>query len=121
MAYVPLGYRPVPATADISGNNTGNYTCMFDQAVINAKTSVFEVYHLYITAPLLAGSSTTATVAVNDGYWDVTLTGQANGWDPAQPILMQPGDTLWVYWNVPVTNPVAPSVTAWFRYDNTIS
>lgn len=121
MAYVPLGYRPVTAKADISGKNTGFYTCMFDQNVINAKVPVFEVYHLYVTAPVLTGGNTTATVAVNEGYWDVTLTGQANGWDPAQPILMQPGDTMWVYWNVPTTNPVPPFVNAWFRYDNTIS
>lgn len=117
--YVPLGYRPVKGVADPNGANPGNYTCVFDNSVINAKVSVFEMYHLYVTAPLITGGETTATVALNGGYWDVTLTGQANGWDPAQPMLMQPGDTMYVYWNVPTSNTTPPTVTAWFRFWST--
>lgn len=119
MAYIPLGYRPVKAAADTTGVNAGNYTAVFDSKVISITHPYFEMYHLYLTGPVLSGGSTTVDVALNGGYWETTLIGQRNAWDPQQPLLMQPGDTLYVYFNVPTTNTTIPTVTAWFRYQNT--
>ena len=119
MPYVPLGARPVTAAADTTGMNAGNYTAMFDHNVISANVPYFEMYHIYLTSPSLVGSSTIATVLLNTYFWDVTLIGQANSWDPSQPMLMTPGDILYVFFNVPVSNPVKPVVTAWFRYQTT--
>jgi hypothetical protein len=116
MTHYPLGHRPIVATPDTTGQNTGNWTAMLDHSVIGAKTPVFECYHLYITTPSTTGS-VTATVMVNTGFWDVTLTGQANGWDPAQPILMQPGDTLYILFSIPTSQEPPPTVTAWFRHE----
>lgn len=115
MAYMPLGSRPVKAIKDTTGLNTGNYTCIFDDSVINASTPRFEMYHMYVEAPSLVGQSTTAKVVMNTGSWDATLLGQLNSWDPSQPLLMTPGDTLYVLFNVPVPNATVPTVTAWFR------
>lgn len=116
MAYYTLGPRPVVATADTTGSNDGNYTAVFDGALISSTVPVFEMYHLYLTAPVLVGAPTIATVKLNTSFWDVTLLGQANSWDPSQPMLMQPGDTLYIMFNVPFPNAAAPFVTAWFRY-----
>lgn len=116
MTYVTLGYRPVTAAADTTGQNTGNYTAVIDDAVIRATVPRYEMYHMYIQAPTLVGQATTAQVTVNGGFWDATLIGQLNSWDPAQPMLLQPGDTIYVLFNVPTSN-TAPVVTCWFRYE----
>lgn len=119
MSSVPLGYRPVKAKADTAGLNAGNYTATFTPDVLGIQNPVFEMYHLYLTAPVLAGGSTQVDIALNGGYWDTTLIGQRNSWDAQNPLLMTPGDTLFVYFNVPSTNTTVPTVTAWFRYQNT--
>lgn len=115
--FMTLGARPVLATADTSGQNTGNWTCVFDQSVISNTVPVFEMYHMYITSPQLTTTLTTAKVVLNTNFWDATLIGQLNSWDPAQPLLMTPGDTLYVMFNVPVATTPVPLVTAWFRYE----
>lgn len=117
MRYMTLGSRPVKAVNDTTGMNSGNYTCVFDDSVINASTPVFEMYHMYLEAPSLVGMSTTAKVVLNTGSWDATLLGQLNSWDPSQPMLMTPGDTLYILFNVPVPNAKVPIATAWFRVE----
>ncbi len=116
MPYRTLGPRPVKAAADTTGLNAGNWTAVLDATVISATVSTFELYHMFIKAPTLTGTPTTAEVRLNLSPWDITLIGQANSWDPAQPLLMQPGDILYVLFNVPTTITPAPTVTGWFRY-----
>jgi hypothetical protein len=117
MTYAGLGYRPVAGVLDTTGMNTGNYTCTFDPAVINANVPYFEVYHMYITSPVLSGQNTTVQLSLNNGQWDYNLIAQANAWDPAQPMIMTPGDTVFFYFNVPISFTPPPIVTCWFRYD----
>lgn len=117
MAFTTLGYRPFTGTPDTTGFNSGNYTAALDLGDVST-VSTFEMYHMYLTCPQLAGVPTTATVMLNQGFWDVTLIGQANSWDPSQPMLCAPGDTLYVLFNVPTSNTTPPNVTAWFRYDS---
>jgi len=118
VAYVPLGYRPVIATADTTGLNTGNWTAAFDPRLLSIQQPVFEMYKLYVRAPVQAGGSTQLDVVLNNGYWDTTLIGQRNAWDAVQALLMTPGDTLYVLFNVPTSTTPAPTVYAWFRYQN---
>lgn len=117
MPFMSLGAYPVKAAADTTGHNVGNYTAVIDTMIIPAQVPVYELYHIYLTAPTLVGVPTTATVMLNTNFWDVTLIGQANSWDPSQPMLMRPGDTLFVLFNVPTSNATIPTVTAWFRFE----
>lgn len=117
MTYVPLGYRPTTAVKDTTGHNPGNWTATLDSALLGITVPVFEMYHLYFVSPQLAGAPTTCTVMINQGFWDITLIGQANSWDPSQPPLLQPGDYISLLFNVPVSSTPAPVVTAWFRYE----
>lgn len=117
MSYAGLGFRQVVGVPDTTGNNAGNWTCVIDPQVIAANVPYFEVYHLYVSAPTLADVETTIQIALNQGLWDYNLLGNANGWDPAQPLIMTPGDTLYGYFNVPTDTTPAPIMTAWFRYD----
>lgn len=118
MPYTTLGYRPFTGTPDTTGFNPNNWTAQLPLSDISSVSAGFELYHLYLTCPALPGVATTATVMLNQGLWDVTLIGQANSWDPSQPMLCAPGDTLYVLFNVPTTTTPAPTVTAWFRYDS---
>ncbi len=118
MAYVPLGGRPVRAALDQSGLNPGGfYTAVFDDQIIGATVPRYELYHLYLRSTVLTGQATTVDVYLNTLPWDTTLIGQRNSWDPSQPALMQPGDVLYVCFNVPVTMTPAPYVVCWFRYE----
>lgn len=118
MAYVLLGGRPVTAKADQSNLNPGGfYTAVFDDTVIGANVPQFEMYHLYIKSSVLVGQATIVDVYINTLAWDTTLIGQRNSWDPSQPAILRPGDTLYVLFNVPTTTTPAPTVTAWFRYE----
>lgn len=114
--YTRLGPRPVTAAKDTSGLNPGNWTAVLNDTIINVTVSEYEMYHMYIKSPLLVGVQTTAQVLLNNYFWDATLVGQLNSWDPSQPMLMQPGDVLYVLFNVPVATTPAPTVTCWFRY-----
>lgn len=113
--YFPLGGRPVVAAKDTTGRNPGNWTATISHEIINVTVPVFEMYHLYIQSPTLVGQLTIAQVLHNQYFWDVTLIGQYNSWDPAQPLLMTPGDDVIVLFNVPTTTTPAPQVVGWFR------
>lgn len=118
MSYVGLGPRKATGAADTSGNNTGNWTVTFDPATLAISTQIpsFEVYKMTVQgAP---GSS--LTVYVDLYQWDSTLLASLNSWDPAQPLLLQQGQTVYFYYDDPVTDGIAPEVTIWLRYDPAI-
>lgn len=115
MGYYPLGPRTVAAGPDSTEQNPGNYTAVLDSTVLRITTPVFELYHLFIKAPGIS-SNIEVTLGLNLSSWDVTLTGQANGWDPAQPMLCIPGDVIYIFFGLSYPQAQAPQVVGWFRY-----
>jgi hypothetical protein len=117
VTYVTLGPRPVKAAADTTGQNAGNWTAVLDDSVIQSSVPEFEMYHMFISAPTLGtNQQSNARVMLNQAFWDATLIAQLNSWDPSQPMLCRPGDTIYVLFNVPTSTTPAPVVTCWFRY-----
>lgn len=117
MTYVTLGARPVTAVADTTGQNAGNWSATLDDSVIQVGVPEFEMYHMFISAPILGtGQQSSARVMLNSSFWDATLIAQLNSWDPSQPMLCRPGDIISVLFNVPTSMVPAPVVTCWFRY-----
>lgn len=114
--YATLGPRPATATADTTGLNPGNWTVVLPPNVINIQNPQFELFHMFIKSPQLPNAQTTAEVLWNTYFWDATLIGQLNSWDPAQPMPMTPGDTISVLFNVPTSMTPAPMITCYFRY-----
>lgn len=114
MTYTTLGARgPITGAADTTGNNKGNWTVTFDPSILNVTLSQFEVYKMIVAgAP---GSS--FNVYVENKQWDTAVFGQQNSWDPQQPLIMRNGQTLFFYYNDPVTDLTPPVVTIWLRYD----
>ena len=118
MTYVGLGVRTAKGAADTTGNNKGNWTVVFDPQTINANVPHFELYKLVVKG---AGSTATFDVFVNTNQWDTSVYAVHNSWDPQQPLLLTPGDTIYFYYSTASSDGNQPSVTAWFRYDPALS
>ena len=103
MAYIGLGARAAKGAADTTGFNTGKWTVTFDSNLMNINQPFFECYKIVVTG---AATSATFNVYVN-----------TNLWDPSQPLVMRPGDTLYFYYSSASSDGNQPLVTAWFRYD----
>jgi hypothetical protein len=114
MTYVGLGARTVNGAADTTGTNKGNWTVQFTPSVINVNVPHFECYKIVVTG---ANSSATFNVYVNVYQWDTAVYATNNSWDPVQPLLLTPGDTVYFYYSSASSDGDKPVVTAWFRYD----
>jgi hypothetical protein len=118
MPYVGLGSRRVVAALDQTGLNTGNLTSAFTPAVININVPYYEVYKMIVENVPIGFS---ATCVIDTKHFSFTLPNQGSEWDPAQPMLMIPSNELDLLWNIPVANPTVPIVTAWFRFDTSVT
>jgi hypothetical protein len=114
MPYVTLGARgPVTGKPDTSGHNPGNWTAEFTPDILNVFTSQFEVYKIIVHG----AANATFNVFVQAWQWDTAVYGAQNSWDPSQPLIMRPGQTLYFCYSDPVTDHTPPLVTIWLRYD----
>ena len=119
MSYIGLGPRMTTAAKDQTGRNTGNLTNAFTAGVLGFFVQQYECYHMVVTN-VPAGSS--GQVYVNASQWGFTFPNSGTEWDPSQPMLLNSGMELDILWNISATNPASlPIVTAWFRYDPSIS
>lgn len=119
MPYIPIGPRPLVATADTTSRNRGNYTNWFNPQVLSTQIPYIEIYHvLFTAAPLLAS----VNIYINTNQWSFAAAGIGGGseWDPVSPMLLRPGDEVFFFWAVPVIGNPPPSVTCWLRYDPTL-
>jgi hypothetical protein len=114
VSYILLGSRgPQAGAADTTGNNTGNWTIAFTPGILNVNVAEFECYKIVVTGA--AGS--TFTVFIENKQWDLAIYGAANSWDPMQPMILRPGQTLYFYYSDAVTDNTPPVATIWLRYD----
>lgn len=118
MAYKRLNTRTLTGTADTTFRNTGNWTNAFTSDVINQQVAFFECHHMVVQA---APAGASATIYIGQVFYSFTSPGAGAGseWDPAQPMLLQPGDSVFFFWNAVATG-TPPVVTMWFRYDDSI-
>lgn len=118
MSYIGIGSRLVHAVPDTTGRNPGNLTAQLAVADIASHISNFELYHLAITD---IPSNTILKVALGLQLYTVAQLDQIGDWDPAQPMLLTPGQEVFFFFNIPSTSIVVPTVTAWLRYDTAIA
>lgn len=117
MAYITLGARgPVTGAADFSGHNPGNWTAAFTPAILSVTTTQFEVYKMIVKG----AANSTFDVFVDFWQWDTAVYGTKNSWDPQQPLIMRPGQTLYFCYSDPVTDGSPPVVSIWLRYDPSV-
>lgn len=114
MAYAGLGSRSVAAAPDTTGNNPGKLSSVFDPSVLSIQVPWFECYHAVVSG--IAVPPASATIYIGTRLWDANTFGAVGSWDPAQPMLIQPGDSVYFYWSL-AEGAAAPVTTMWFRYD----
>lgn len=115
MSYKSLGNRgPITGAADTTGLNTGNWTVSFTTDILNCNVPEFEVYKIVVKG----AANTTFDVYVENKQWDTAIYGQLNSWDPQQPLVMRPGQSLFFLYSDPVTDNTPPVITIWMRYDS---
>lgn len=86
----------------------GFWVVPFTPAVFGIQVP-FEVYHATVSGP----SSSNFQVFIDSTFYDYAVRGDINSWDPAQPMVIQPGNTLYYYWNTGAAP--MPSVTVFCR------
>lgn len=114
MSYIPLGTRgPLTGKVDNSGHNPGNWTVAFTPDLLTVQVSYFEVYKMVVSGAL----TSTFNVFVDLMLWDTAVYGAQNAWDPNQPLVMKPGETLYFCYSDSVSDLTPPVATIWLRYD----
>ena len=104
-----LGDRLKRGVADPQNPVLANgYTVSFGPADLPKQAC--EMYHAAIMGP--AGS--TFQVWKNTHFYDNVVRGDLNSWDPAQPMLIEPGDTIYYYWSLGAPSAV-PVVSIYLR------
>lgn len=107
-----LGFRAATGIVSNSVANpygNANWSVIFGPAQMGMGANRFEIYHIAISGP--TGSS--VQVFVDRSFYDATPAGWLNSWDPNEPLLMDGGQTLFLYYNT-ATAP-APFATIWLR------
>jgi hypothetical protein len=89
------GLPPVEATGalDTTGNNPGNYTAEIVSTTQISALTQFEMYKATLDGPIGFG----VAVYVDNKEWAKLAQGWQNEWDPAQPLIMNSGQTLYFY------------------------
>jgi hypothetical protein len=90
----------------------GGFMITADQSKLNFRAALTEVYQIAIDGPV--GSS--FALYRNTRLWNWVQQGWRNTYDPANPLVVRPGDNLFFYWNTAAGTPV-PQATIWMRYD----
>lgn len=118
MPYITLGSRgPVIGAADTTGLNTGNWTIAFTTDILSVNVSQYEVYKMVVEG----APATTFDVFVENKKWDTAIYGTKNSWDPQQPLIMRPGESIFFTYSDPVSDGNPPNAIIWLRYDPTIA
>ena len=118
MPYKTLGSRSAQGQLDNTGQNPGNWTVTFPPNLINVTVFTdFEVWKIVVTN---GAPGATLEVFVNNYLWDTAVYATQNSWDPQQPLILRPGDTLYFYYSDPATDGFQPTVWIWLRHEVTL-
>ena len=110
----PLGQFTVTATADTTGQNTGNWTNAFTTALL-PDVNTYEIYRMTVKNVTALGSAQIILRNQQFSTVQADLSGR-NEWDPSQPQPLNAGDEIYYFWNYAASG-VAPVVTLWLRFD----
>jgi hypothetical protein len=101
------------AVPDATTRNAGNWTITADQRALNFLVAQAEVYQITVDGPVGFGFS----LYRGTRLWNNVAQGWQNNWDPVQPLIVRPGDIVYLFWRAPVTMSPAPTAVLWLRYD----
>jgi len=114
--YVPLHSVPATATADTTGQNTGNWTIAYPASLTGLRVPYAEISALFVNGPIGFGF---ALYIAGKGYYTASSLGSTGGtsWNPSNPPIITPGDDFYLFWMAAISVTPAPTATVWFRAD----
>lgn len=121
--YLPCAGSPISlaASADKTGNNTGNLTNAFTVNILGTMPPVYEWYRAVVGTqnPTQVASLPSAPCSIYVQRNLVSFTYPAGGseWDPSQPIPLRNGYEIYFYWQILSSVTPVPYVTLFLRYD----
>lgn len=86
----------------------GGWTIAFPPSDIGIRIAA-EVYHIAVKGP----TGSRFEVWIDTTFYDNVKRGDINSWDPNQPMPVDPGATIFFYYNTAATD--APKATLFFR------
>lgn len=113
-----IGTPPVPKTAaaDQTGKNPGNYSAVFQPSDFRVNVPYFEIPRIVITGGVILS---TFTIYLATQLWDTAVIGFGGitVWSARNPMLINPGNEVWILFAIATSGNTAPAVTIWPRYD----
>lgn len=94
----------------------GGWAVQFTPEDISIQDNTFLIWHIAVQGP--AAPSSNLQLWLDTIFYSTTVRGDANDYDPNQPIVVRSGQTVNFYWNTTV-NP-APMVTIFLRQPGVI-
>lgn len=92
----------------------GGWTVKFTPAEIGIRVKS-EVYHIAVKGP----TGSRFEVFIDTTFYDNVKRGDINSWDPSQPMPVDPGATIYFYYNSAALTPAPdsgpPKATLFFR------
>lgn len=118
MPLVSLGAsQALTAAADTTGQNTGNLTTVVNQNALSINVGRYNIWHMVLTSLTLGAQ---ASVYLNARPFGGFGPATANQREWYANIFMNPGDSLYFYWNL-ATGSQAPVLTVYTGYDPSLS
>lgn len=90
----------------------GNWTASFQASDFRIQLPRFLIKHISLLGP--SGSS--CRVYIDTTYFDATIRGDLNSWDPAQPLALHAGQAVYFYWDKATTGTI-PQVSVFCYTD----
>lgn len=83
----------------------GGWTVAFTPDIVQIRVP-YEVYHAAVRGP----SGSALEVWIDDMFYSAAARGDRNEWDPAQPMVVAPGKTVYFHYNTSAGNPPKVSI-----------
>lgn len=123
--YEPCAGSPVTltATADTTGQNTGNYTAAFTTGVLGTTPAIWEWVHALIDTQTGAPFASCVCSIRRNILKPVSVTYPAGvtEYSPPVPLQFRNGDELYFFFDLASSSTPAPRVTIDLRYDTALT
>lgn len=111
-----LGYRSGNGVVDAQNPfSPGGWAVAFTPTILAIKEA-FEIFHIAVQGP--DDPACNLQVWIDTRFYSATVRGDINDYDPNQAIPVQPGETVYLYWDTN-QNP-APKVSIYCRQPSPI-
>lgn len=107
---------PLKAVPDPTGNNTGNWTILFDPSQVLISWTQYEIYKMVVTINSAAGVVPFQVWNGPHPYSGFQTASNAE-WSDYQPMIVDSGETVYFYFQEVSSDNTPPQATIWTQVD----